>query len=135
MPNSEATGRIKVLKTPDGEAPVEIRRAWEGLILPCFPHIGIPTGELSEVLSGNSIENERRGVIVPQGEAISVLMQFDREAAGWWMAHGCGKDDTYFFFFEDEIGIMSGVSEVPMRVLDDMETGRHWKEVFRHPVH
>ena len=98
------------------------------ILLPCFPHIGIPVGELSGVLSGDPIENERRGVIVPQGEAISVLMQFDRKTAGWWVANGFGKDDTYFFFFEDEIGIVGGVSEIPMTVFDDMETG-HWEEM------
>lgn len=121
MQNDKATGRIKVLKTPDGEAPPWVREAWVGLILACFPHIGIPAGELSGILSGDRIEDKRRGVIVPHGEAISVLMQFDREAAIWWISHGFGKDGGCFFFFEDEIGIVSGVSEASTSVLDELE--------------
>lgn len=124
----EAIGRIKILKTPDGEAPQWVREAWVGLILACFPYIGIPSGGLSGVLSGDEIESNRRGVIVPQGAAIATLLQHDREAAGWWMAHGFGGDEEYFFFFEDEIGIVSGVTEAPMRVFDDLDTG-HWEEM------
>lgn len=128
MAKEEATGRIKILKIPDGEAPQWVRGAWVGLILPCYPYIGTPSCELSGVLSGDKVEDSRRGVIVSHREAISVLIQHDREAAMWWMTNDFGKDGGFFFFFEDDIGIVSGVSEAPMRVFDDMETG-HWEEL------
>ena len=128
MRKNEATGRIKILKTPEGEAPLWVREAWFGLIIACFPYIGVPSGELTGVLSGDELQNTRRGVIVPQATAIAELSKHDREAADWWFTNGFGGEGDYFFFFEDEIGIVSGVGEAPMRVFCDMETGR-WKEL------
>ncbi len=129
--NEQPTGRIKIRKTPTGEAPLEVRMAWEGLILPCFPHIGHPSGDVCHVVTGEKVEGELRGVIVPQDLAIAELLKFDlrcREAACWWLAQGLGKPGMYFFFPEDEIDIVGGVSEVPWRVFDDMDTG-HWEEM------
>ena len=117
----EATGRIKILKIPDGEAPQWVREAWVGLILACFPYIGIPSGGLSGILSGDEVESNRRGVIVSQDLAIAELAKHDKEAADWWLDNGFGKAEEYFFFFEDEIGIVSGVSEASTSVLDELE--------------
>ena len=39
MKSSGATGRVKVTKIPRGEAPEEIRAAWVGLVLPCYPTV------------------------------------------------------------------------------------------------
>lgn len=127
MENS-ATGRIRIKKVPAGEAPLVIREVWVGLILPCFPFIGYINGEVFEVVSGEEIQNVGRGVSVPQDQALDVLERSNPSAASWWRTLGFPQPNQYFFFTEDEIEILSGVSEAPMRVFDDMDTG-HWEEM------
>jgi hypothetical protein len=94
-----------------------------GLTLPCFPYIGYLCGEVFEVVSGEDVEDVGRGVSVPQDQAIAILGLSDHAAAAWWRAQGYPQADQYFFFSEDEIEIISGVTEAPMGVFDDMETG------------
>ncbi|MFA5996731.1 MAG: hypothetical protein WC790_03365 [Candidatus Paceibacterota bacterium] len=124
----EATGRIKILKIPDGEAPQWVREAWVGLILACCPTLGFLHGTTRGALSGKEVSTRKTGVIAPQNQALAVLEQHDAEAAGWWKARDFPQPGQYFFFDETDIGIVSGVTEAPMRVFDDMETGR-WEEM------
>jgi len=123
----EATGRIKILKTPAGQAPQEIREAWVGLILPCYPQSGIPAGEVRGAVTGEKVA-KRQSVIVPQDQAIAILEQHSAKAAAWWKALGFPMEGQGFVFGADEVGIVSGVTEVPMDVFDDLDTG-HWEEM------
>ncbi len=129
MANKEPTGRIKIMEIPAGEAPLDIRRAWVGLILPCFPEAGYLDGGAEHcLLSGEKLAEERVVVIVPQDQAIAILLQHDRRAAAYFMAHGCGKEGQYFSFGANEVRIVYGVTVVPRRVFGDLETG-HWEEM------
>ncbi len=128
MPN-EATGHVKIIKIPAGEAPLKIRAAWVGRTLRCYPHIGT-CGETTGVLTGEKTADERRGVSVPQILAIEELERHNPSfyVLDWWRQHGFPQPGQNFFFGVDEIEIQSGVTEAPMRVFDDMETG-HWEEM------
>ena len=129
---SETTGRIKIVKTPEGELPLWVREAWVGLTLPCYPFLGIPVSKPLGAVSHQEVEGSVCGVIVPQNEAIVAILNHEdietRQAAGYLMANGFGEDGQNFFFREDEIEIVSGVTGIPMRVFSDMETG-HWEEM------
>lgn len=111
LPNdSEATGRIKIIKVPDGEAPIELRQALVGLTLPCTPFVG-PIGKehLFDAVTKEMGSRNRSGFTVPQGEALKILEASNPIAAGRWRAHGLPIDGGYFFFSVDEAKIISGV--------------------------
>jgi len=131
MPKTvEATGRVKIIKTPAGEAPLELRAAWVGTILPCYPHLGYLSGGSEHgILTGEKSVDNRRGVIVPQDRAIAVLAEHDSTAAAQWKNYGFPQPEENFFFGEDELEIVSGVTPAPVRVFDDMETG-YWREML-----
>lgn len=130
MPSNEATGRIKIIKTPAGELPLKIREAWVGVILPCYPLLGyIYRGSEYGLLSGEKAHDKRRGVIVPQFKGMRVLDEERPELVGWLASRGFPQPDGNFFFGEDEVEIISGVTLAPARVFDDMETG-HWRQVL-----
>ena len=115
MENVEATGRIRITKIPAGEAPLEIRKAWVGLVLPCHPYLGFPDSAPDRgVLTGQSASCDScgsYGVSVPQDQAIDILAQFHPEAAAWWRQHGYPNPapDDLFGFENDVIEIVSGV--------------------------
>ncbi len=94
-----------------GEAPEHIKAAWKGLVLPCWPILGYPTGgyELG-VMSGKQQERNRFGFSVPQQEALETLAKSAPEAAQWWRDHGFPKPGTCFCFGENEAEIVSGVT-------------------------
>lgn len=126
----EATGRIRILKTPAGDAPLEIRGAWVmKYALPCYPYTGYPAGVVKDVVSGRTVEMKRRGVIVPQDKALEILWRHSPEAAKWWTDRGFPKRRGAFFFAEDEYVIVSGVEDTPVRVFENMETG-HWRQML-----
>lgn len=126
------TGRVRIRKVPLGEAPLKIRLAWAGLVLPCSPFAGFPeNGEREKgALSGQKITFEdkkdggkksvydgqaglsnREGVSVPQEEALLILGLSDPSAEQFWREHGFPKPppDDCFGFDKDEVKIVSGV--------------------------
>ncbi len=129
----EATGRILIIKTPAGSAPLEIREAWVmDEPLPCYPYIGYPAGLVKDVLTKEYVEVKKCGVIVPQRQALEILQRHNPVAAKWWTDHGFPQwrgGLGQFFFTEDEIVIVSGVIQSPPRVFDNMETG-HWRQML-----
>jgi hypothetical protein len=111
------TGVVRVVKTPAGEAPIEIRKCWVNLVLPCSPVCGFPgngereTGVLTDrqITYGDGKFN-RRGISVPQLEAIGILELSYWDAAQFWKKSGFPKpEDACFCFGEDEVEIVSGV--------------------------
>lgn len=128
MRKVEATGRIRITKVPDGEAPLEIRKAWVGLELPSHPICGYATESGKGVLSNEPVQN-RCEVDVPQREALEILAAKDPQAAAWWNAHGYPQGDRWFSFAREEVEIISGVTMQTVTVYDDMETGR-WRPMF-----
>jgi hypothetical protein len=92
---------IRIIATPPGEAPEEIRRAWIGLVLPLHArHVGSPRpvhsigvltgprgllGGLWAVLSGRS--KKVQGFAVGARESIELLEGHNPHAAAWWRQH------------------------------------------------
>ena len=128
----EATGRIKIVKVPSGSAPEWVRQAWVGLILPCYPIMGLPdNGEPEkDIRDGHSIKYNglnRRSISVPQTEALRILSKAKLGAATWWKSQGFPKQtpNDCFSFGEDEVQIVSGVSQQRLRqYLGILEIGR-----------
>lgn len=105
-----ATGRVKIVKIPRGEAPENIRAAWVGLELPCYPTAGYIDGVEFGFESGLVRQDSRACVIVPQKEALEVLEKSSPAAAKWWYDRGfplgfCSN----FSFGVDEVALVSGV--------------------------
>src|SRR6185295_18281405 len=80
--------RIRILATPAGEAPEDVRQAWVGLEIPLSP------GETKarripavEVLS-NQPARSQAYFLVPALEAIARLEAADARAAAWWKDKG-----------------------------------------------
>jgi len=91
----EATGRIRIICVPDGDAPEEVRTAWKGLTLPAYPKIleGGGRGGVSGVFSGEADSFE-----VPQDAALRVLGEKDPVAACYWISLGFPQKGHSFFF-------------------------------------
>jgi hypothetical protein len=88
---------IRIVATPPGEAPEEIRKAWIGvrIPLPMFdtkPHewrsAGVLTGpknfldQIHALFTGKFVK--RKGYAVSANEAIAALQAANPEAAQWW---------------------------------------------------
>lgn len=117
-------GYIRIIKIPAGEAPLSIRRAWVGLILPCDPICGFPTsGGERGALTGKESSHNRYGFSVLQEDAIEILEWASTEVAKWWWEHGYPKPDQYFGFAEDEAEIVGGVTHQQIVHVPDGEGG------------
>ena len=79
---------IRIIATPPGEAPPEIRAAWIGCVLLLLEGREAPErgGEVSGVSSGRP-EDHGMGYVVPAREAILALERRDAKAAKWWRRH------------------------------------------------
>ena len=106
--------RIKIIVTPPGEAPYEIRRAWVGLVLPLSKTAkqnpqkrktwGVLSGpkslgELLKVLWYRRFQISY-GYVVNVDDAIAILAESNPEAADWWRLntpHLIGKERQLMF--------------------------------------
>lgn len=125
MMSEHATGRIRFIKAPKGQAPDWVREAWIGVTVPCYPTIDTPEeGRLFGVDDDKPVSSYEC-VAVPQKEAIEALEQRHPDAAQWWREHGFGGDSSDPFAFNVEsFEIISGVQRATADVYDDLETGR-----------
>ncbi len=76
--------KIKIISVPPGQAPLEIREQWVGLVLPIAedaPERGIEIGVL-----GGKTENTG-GYKVKTETAIIELEKQSPDAANWWRQH------------------------------------------------
>ena len=84
---------IRVIQTPDGDAPAEYRRQWIGLIL--FPAIPYDGRGAVDIVSKSPME-ERPSYLVPSAIAIAVLACKSPEAAKFFLFYASpGLDFTY----------------------------------------
>ncbi len=119
----EKTGKIKIIRIPAGDAPLHVRQAWVGLILPCHPFVGLPDKGLDRsVLSRKRVERNKSGFSVSQVLAIAILENCKPRAAKWWKDHNYPKSGECFGFAEHEAEIVSGVRHQQIvHVTDDMQ--------------
>ncbi len=125
MPQQKATGIIRIVKVPSGEAPLEIREAWVGLELPCDPVLGLADiGHRIGAVSGKRLPNQY-GFSVPQKEALDILEQSKPAVAAWWRSRGCPRTDRYncFSFEESCAVVVSGVTRQTLVEVRDEDRG------------
>ena len=80
MPSSQS---VRIVATPGGEAPLNIREAWVGLTLPLAypnPHTVETTGALSLTR-----QPPRVGYLVEGRQALNILAGKAPQAARWWL--------------------------------------------------
>ena len=124
MAKTEASGSIRIIKTPAGEAPEQIRAAWVGLVLPCKQIAGyLPAQTELSALSSVPTKRGRRTVSVLQTEALEILAQEHPFAAEWWAEMGFPRHFApHFVFGLDEVEILSGVEQQKIvEVTDEMQ--------------
>jgi hypothetical protein len=80
MPSSQS---VRIVATPGGEAPPEVREAWVGLTLPLFDSVP-RTIETIGVVS-HTRQPPRVGYLVEGMEAVKVLAGKSTRAATWWL--------------------------------------------------
>ncbi len=106
---------------PSGEAPLNIREAWVGLVLPCDPYLGYSDGGFERGVLSKAATRNRSGFSVPQDQAIAILEKEKPEAAAWWKDQGYPQDGDYFAFSDTEAKIISGVTHQHIiEVTDEM---------------
>ena len=81
---TRVVGHLRIVATPPGEAPEEIRAAWVGLALPLRKNyskpVALPTvGVLSQKQTEPAV-----GYAVLAAEALPLLTRHNPEAAAWW---------------------------------------------------
>lgn len=76
--------QIKIIAVPPGQAPLEVRQQWVGMILPVVEELPSDTVEMG-VLGGKP-ENSG-GYPVETTVAIQELEKKSPEAANWWKSH------------------------------------------------
>ena len=69
---------IRIVKTPEGEAPLWVRQAWIGCEMPLMGTATDPVGLFSRV-------PVQDGYCVKGGDAISALLDISPRARGWWI--------------------------------------------------
>ena len=93
---------VRIIATPAGEAPLSVREAWVGLLLPLkkkykpvptkIPVFGLLTapksviGQIIALILGR-YDGFKEVYLVDSVGAIEVLKTKDAEAAQWWLVH------------------------------------------------
>lgn len=109
---TEATGLIKIVSIPDGEAPEWVRAAWKGLTLKALSEFGFIRGE-GAVTGTSSMED---GYIVPQDSVLKTLARANPKAARWWYDKGFPQTGRYFIFSTRQADAVSGMHRVAQRI-------------------
>ncbi len=97
---------IRIVKTPAGEAPEEIRDQWVGLVLPAFPNeteLGYPNPEFG-LETGQEIA-PRKSYIVPPGIAVVELYKAGSLSAAEYFAQ-YPISNIGFTFGADEVEVI-----------------------------
>lgn len=104
--------KIRIINTPPGEAPIEIRNGWIGIELPLAKDglqncgtFGVLTGPKTiigkwlNVLMGRY--GRESGYIVEGSTALKLLRDHNHSAASWWVENTYfDKSGKYMFFHE-----------------------------------
>lgn len=101
-------GSIKIVKVPEGEAPLAIREKWIGIQIPtvCFES---RSADDHGVISHQLVPEEPRYVVL-QTEAVTALEKNDVATATWWKNHGFPVAGDCFCFKADEVVEIEPVS-------------------------
>jgi hypothetical protein len=97
---------IRIMRLPEGEAPIEVRKKWVGLVLPC---LGVNTSEnrgFGVVTGKPDGDSAYSRFVVPQKEALDILNQSCPEAADWFKNMGYPKEGMAFGFKVDEAEVV-----------------------------
>lgn len=76
--------KIKIIKTPAGQAPDWVRDAWVGLEMPIREDGQVVMGRLRGVLGGPPDKENVGGFHVDTGMAVKILEEKNPKAADWW---------------------------------------------------
>ena len=79
--------RIRIVATPPGDAPDDIRRAWIGLELPLANGQTGPCRQPAQGILSGQDEGTRSGYAVDGRQAVALLAARAPEAAAWWREH------------------------------------------------
>jgi len=96
---------IRIVRLPEGEAPIEVRKKWVGLVLPCLGvndlegSFGVVTGKPENCPAYSCF-------VVSQKEALDILNQSCPEAADWFKNMGYPKEGMAFGFKVDEAEVV-----------------------------
>ncbi len=99
MPNSQS---VTIVATPGGEAPLDIREAWEGLTLP----LSYPAPHTVDTIGVLSLTRQppRVGYLVDGRQAVNILAGKDPQAATWWLEHASHVvEEGYCLVFSAEV--------------------------------
>jgi hypothetical protein len=84
---NRVVGHLRIVDTPPGEAPEEIRRAWVGVELP----LRRGEGEPQQLTTVGAVSNEgpelTTGYVVDGRAAVRALESHAPDAAEWWRQH------------------------------------------------
>jgi len=99
---------VKVIKTPEGDAPEEVRKEWVGLVLPVFviePYkIGREQLLISEKIAWKRPESCTSRVLVSKSEALIELARKNKKAAKYFFDKCKTKTlNGYFSFGNNEV--------------------------------
>ena len=121
----DMSGRIRIIKRPEGEASAEIRQAWVGETLPCLPELTYSAGDFEQgLLTGKDLDRKGYVFRVPQDLALEILDKNKPEAAAYWRHLGFPRRGECFVFAEDEAEIIRGVTRQSIvQVTDEMRGG------------
>ncbi len=76
--------QVKIVAVPPGQAPLEVRQQWVGMVLPVAENL--PPGTTEMGVLGGKPENSG-GYPVETMVAIQELEKKSPEAASWWKSH------------------------------------------------
>ncbi len=99
MTTTIPSGCISIVRIPEGEDPLWVRRAWVGILLPYDPD------------SEPGDPKTRSDFNIPQGEAIGLLASHNAEAAKWWKRQGYPKDGECFGFSKADVAILGATAQ------------------------
>ncbi len=88
---------VRIITTPQGEAPQWVREAWVGLVLPLSV-----SGYSAAGLGVLSRERSFGGYMVPTLHALRILEAKNADAAAWWYALYGKLDAADCLVFNDE---------------------------------
>lgn len=75
---------VKIIATPPGIAPKEIRDAWVGLVLPV---VGREDGEMIAARKLQGFLSDNVGYVVSGPKALEILREKSEWAWWWWVRH------------------------------------------------
>jgi hypothetical protein len=79
--------QFQIIAVPPGEAPLTVREAWVGCILPLLPGVEGPEPTAARGVTSGLPKERSFSFKVRALDAFSVLEQKNAEAANWWKEH------------------------------------------------